>query len=318
MNLLSEKHPCKMPKPVALILLNWNTPRHTANCISSLKQYCDENLFDIIIADNGSTDGSLTLLKTQYPGLIYIDNEENLGFAEGNNRGLIYSMENGYSYSLVINTDTLVDEDIVAKLSIHLNGHPEAAAVQPAIYWMHDKAHLWNGRGYFNRVPGLIKNDNRISHRAGPADFKIADWVTGCCMLIRNAALAKSGLFNRQFFLYYEDVELSFRLREAGYQVHYLPGCKMYHEAGVSGKAATKEKEGFLSPVIHYYVSRNRIWLLRKYGIKVCYPIYILSSSVYYVSLLIYFKFRGRHEKAGYLVKGLKEGLFTPKKIIWP
>ena len=83
-----------MPKPVALILLNWNTPVHTANCISSLKQYCDARLFDIIVADNGSTDDSLALLKTQFPELIYIDNNENLGFAEGNNRGLSYSIEN--------------------------------------------------------------------------------------------------------------------------------------------------------------------------------------------------------------------------------
>src|ERR1700743_3640000 len=106
-----------MPKPVVLILLNWNTPKHTANCISSLKQYCDERHFDIIVADNGSTDDSLSLLRSQFPDLIYIENNENLGFAEGNNRGLVYSIENGYTYSLVINTDTLVDEDIVSRLS---------------------------------------------------------------------------------------------------------------------------------------------------------------------------------------------------------
>jgi GT2 family glycosyltransferase len=307
-----------MPEPVALILLNWNTPVHTANCILSLKQYCDERLFDIIVADNGSTDGSLTLLKKQFPGLIYIDNKENLGFAEGNNRGLAYSIEKGYDYSLVINTDTLVDEDIVAKLSTHLNNHPEAAAVQPAIYWMFDKTKIWNGKGFFNRVLGLIKTDREFPHAASPPDFKVAEWVTGCCMLIRNSALTKSGLFNKQFFLYYEDVELSFRLRNSGYQVHYLPACKMYHEAGVSGKTEVKKKEGFLSPVIHYYISRNRIWFLRKYGNKICYPVYIISSGFYYMSLLIYFKLRGRNEKARHLIKGLKDGLFTPKNLIWP
>ena len=305
-----------MPKPVALILLNWNTPVHTANCIFSLKKYCDEHLFDIIVADNGSTDGSLALLKTQLPDLVYIDNKENLGFAEGNNRGLIYSIENGYTYSLIINTDTLVDEDIVTKLNAHLTNHPEAAAVQPAIYWMHDKTKIWNGKGYFNRVLGLIKNDNRLPHNS--PGFEIAEWVTGCCMLIRNSALAKSGLFNKEFFLYYEDVELSFRLRNSGYQLHYLPACKMYHEAGVSGKAKVKGKEGILSPVIHYYVSRNNIWVLRKYGNKLCYPVYIVVRGFYYLSLLIYLKLRGRNEKAGYLIKGLKDGLFMQKNLIWP
>ncbi len=307
-----------MPKPVAVILLNWNTPVYTANCITSLKRYCDERLFDIIIADNGSTDGSLTLLQTQFPDLIYIDNHENLGFAEGNNRGLNYSIDKGYTYSLLINTDTLVDEDIVTKLSTHLNNYPEAAAVQPAIYWMHDRAKIWNGKGGFNRVLGLIYSERKLPAQNDTDTFKAAQWVTGCCMLTRNSALIKCGLFNPKFFLYYEDVDLSFMIREMGYELHYLPSCKMYHEAGVSGKAEVKGKEGILSPVIHYYVSRNRLWVLRKYGNKLCYPIYIIISGFYYISLLIYFKLRGRNKKAGYLIKGLKDGLFTPKNLIWP
>ena len=303
-----------MPKPVVLILLNWNTPKHTANCISSLKQYCDERHFDIIVADNGSTDDSLSLLRSQFPDLIYIENNENLGFAEGNNRGLVYSIENGYTYSLVINTDTLVDEDIVSRLSADLNNHPQIAAVQPAIYWMHNKAKIWNGRGCFNQLLGLPYSDKTLL--ASPFNFETAQWVTGCCMLIRNNALVKSGLFNKQFFLYYEDVELSFRLRDHGYELHYLPSCKIYHEAGVS--ATVEKKEGFLSPVIHYYICRNHIWFLRKYGKPVFYPVNILYNGFYYLSLWIYFKLRRRNEKAAFLIKAIKEGLFTPKNLIWP
>jgi GT2 family glycosyltransferase len=303
-----------MPKQVALILLNWNTPIHTANCIYSLKQYCDEQVFDIIIADNGSTDDSLFVLRTKFPDLIYIENKENLGFAEGNNRALAYSIQKEYTYSLLINTDTLVDEDIVSKLYAHLNNYPKAAAVQPAIYWMHNKTKIWNGKGCFSQVLGLIYSDKKVPSYYDSKTFEIAKWVTGCCMLIRNSALLKSGLFNPNFFLYYEDVELSFRLRSLGYELHYLPSCKMYHEAGVSAKI--EKKEGFLSPVIHYYLSRNRLWLLRKYGNPFYYPIYIIGSTLYYTFLLIYFKLRRRNEKAAFLIKGLKEGLFSSEKII--
>jgi GT2 family glycosyltransferase len=302
-----------MTKPVALILLNWNTPVHTANCIASLKQYCDELLFDIIVVDNGSTDNSLTLLKAQFPDLVYIKNNENLGFAEGNNRGLVYSIEKGYTYSLVMNTDTLVDEDIVSTLSVHLNDHHQAAAVQPAIYWLHDRTRLWNGKGGFNQLLGLTYSDKAPPTENAP--YEIAKWVTGCCMLIRNSALAKSGFFNKQFFLYYEDVELSYRLRDSGYELHYLPSTKMYHEAGVSAKV--EKKEGFLSPIIHYYITRNRIWFLRKYGNMIFYPVYIIGGLLYYGAVWLYFKLRGRNEKAGFLVKGLKEGIFTPKNLIW-
>lgn len=305
-----------MPKKVALILLNWNTPVHTANCIISLKQYCDEQLFDIIVADNGSTDGSLALLQNQFPELIYINNKENLGFAEGNNRGLIYSMEKGYTYSLVVNTDTLVDEDIVSALSTHLDNHPAAAVVQPAIYWMHNKTLIWNGRGCFNQFLGLIYSDTkRPPFNNSLNSFRIAEWVTGCCILIRNAALIKNGLFNKQFYLYYEDVELSFRLRGNGYELHYLQTSKIYHEAGASAKV--EKKEGILSPVIHYYISRNRLWFLRRYGNPVYYPVYMLGNVLYYASVWIYFKLRGRNQKAAFLIKGLKDGFFTSDQRIW-
>lgn len=303
-----------MAKPVALILLNWNTPVHTVNCIASVKQYCDERMFDIIVADNGSTDDSLATIRAQYPDLIYIENKENLGFAEGNNRALTYSIENGYTYSLVMNTDTLVDQDLVTCLTAHLDQYPQTAGVQPAIYWMHDRAKIWNGEGCFNALLGSVYSD-KTTPVPNALEYKNTKWITGCCMLVRNSALTQSGLFNKQFFLYYEDVELSYRLRSYGYDLHYLPSCKMYHEAGVS--ARVEKNEGFLSPIIHYYISRNHIWFLRKYGKPVFYPINLLYNGSYYLALWGYFKLRGRNQKAGLLIKGLKEGLFTPQNAIW-
>lgn len=304
----------KMPKPVAIILLNWNTPQHTTNCILSLQKHCDANLFDIIVADNGSTDDSLATLQARFPDLIYIDNKENLGFAEGNNRALQYSLNQGYEYSLIMNTDTLVDSNLVGELVKHMDEHLQAGAVQPAIYWMHNRSKIWNGKGGFNALLGITKSDTTTP--APDAGIEIAQWLTGCCMLIRNEALNKSGLFNKQFFLYYEDVELSYRIRNAGYELHYLPSSKMYHEAGVS--ATVQKKEGTLSPIIHYYISRNHIWFLRRYGKPLFYPVYFLYNGLYYIAVLTYLKLRGRNEKARLLIKGIKEGLFTPKSTIWP
>ncbi len=306
-----------MRKAVAVILVNWNTPAFTANCIGSLIEYCDSSLFDIIVVDNGSTDRSLEILSAQFPELTYIDNKENLGFAEGNNRGLSNSIDAGYEYSLVINTDTLVDEDIVTALITHLNNHPQAAAVQPAIFWMHNRTKLWNGPCGFNALLGITYSKTEDGIQKLTAYQKV-DWVTGCCILIRNSAIKKAGLFNKQFFLYYEDVELSYRLRNHGYEVHYLPTSKMYHEAGISGKSSTKNEEGFLNPFIHYYTSRNHIWFLRKYGKSVFYPINWVYNAGYYLAVLCYLKMRGRNKKVSLLLKGIKEGLFTPQTVIWP
>jgi len=77
-----------------------------------------------------------------------------------------------------------------------------------------------------------------------------------------------------------------------------------------------EKKEGFLSPIIHYYICRNHIWFLRKYGKPIFYPVNILYNGFYYLSLWIYLKLRGRNEKAAYLIKAVKEGLFAPKESI--
>jgi len=307
-----------MSKPVALILLNYNTSAFTIDCINSLKKHCDKSLFDIIVADNGSTDGSLDRFKSLFPELIYIDNQENLGFAEGNNRALSYSIAQGYTYSLLLNTDTLVDEDIVLKLSKHLDQHTEAAGVQPAIYWMHDKSKIWGGEGCFDELLGMTYPDVKVPGSEQQAGFKNSKWLSGCCTLFRNSALIDCGLLNKQFFLYYEDVELCYRIRQTGYLLHYLPGCKMYHEAGASGKERVANKEGTLNPIIHYYICRNRIWFLRGYAKTFYYPINVISSIVYYSALFVYFKLRGRNQKASMLYKGFRDGFFTQKALIWP
>ncbi|WP_158798479.1 glycosyltransferase family 2 protein [Pedobacter sp. L105] len=305
-----------MQKPVAILLLNWNTPLYTSNCISSLLAVGDHSLFDIIIADNGSTDGSLQKLKSQFPQLTFLDNEYNLGFAEGNNRAINYSISQGYMYSLILNNDTETEEDLVKLLLQHLQEHPKAAAVQPAIYWLHDKTKLWNGNGCFNAVTGKIYA--RKIPAVHPVKYIRAKWLTGCCMLVRNSVLAKEGAFNKQFFLYYEDVELSFRLRAAGHELHYLPTATVYHEAGASGQLTSREKEGTLSPVIHYYVSRNHIWFLGRFGNPLFYPFMILFNAPYYLGLLCYFMLRGRRKKAKFLINGIKDGFFTSEKVIWP
>jgi GT2 family glycosyltransferase len=304
-----------MPKPIALILLNWNTPQFTSNAITSLLQHCNPLLFDIIVADNGSTDGSLSILQQSFSGLIYLDNQENLGFAEGNNMAVEYSISKGYIYSLLINNDTEVDQDVVTGLFDHLEAYPKAAAVQPAIYWMHQKQVIWNGLGLYNPITGKIYNNKKIQSVTA---FHQAEWLTGCCMLLRNSVLKQTGAFNKAYFLYYEDVELSFRIRKAGHELHYLPGLKIYHEAGASSQLSSKAKEGTLSPVIHYYVNRNHIWFLRQYGNPLFYPIMFLYYLPYYLVLLSYFLLRGRRKKAGYLFSGLKDGFFAPEEVIWP
>ncbi len=97
-----------MEKKVAIILLNWNSYEHTANCIESLSAVRPAN-FDILVVDNGSTDGSGTALQNKFNHIIYLPNATNEGFAGGNNRGFAYAIEHDYAYSLMLNNDVFVD-----------------------------------------------------------------------------------------------------------------------------------------------------------------------------------------------------------------
>ena len=301
-----------MSKPIALILLNWNSKKHTEQCIKSLLKYADDSLFDVIVADNGSSDDSLNYLKNIFPKNIYLDNKENLGFAEGNNRAIELGIELGYQYSLLLNNDTIIESDIIKALYFYLQNNKIAAAVQPAIYYLHEKEKLWNGELKFNSFWGYTYTKKSL-----PNIPKQVEWITGCCFLIRNEVLIKAGMFNANFFLYYEDVELSFRIRENGYQLYLLPSEKIFHEAGVSGQLPSQSKEGTLNPLIHYYLNRNKVWFIRKYGNKLFLVFNILNLFVYWASLLIYFTLKGKKKKFKNLLKGIKDGIFIPAEKIW-
>ncbi|WP_423147439.1 glycosyltransferase family 2 protein [Rubrolithibacter danxiaensis] len=304
-----------MNKPVCIILLNWNGLEDTLNCIYSIKTHCRTNIYDIIVADNGSTDHSLYILKEQFPEFIFIDNKTNIGFAAGNNKALKYSITHGYSYSLLLNNDTIIEEDIISPLLSYLEGKHAIAAVQPLIYFLNDRNKIWNGGSYFNKFLGLATTN--LSRSIKKIEATNVDWVTGCCFLVRNEALIKSGLFNERFFLYHEDVDLSFRLRLEGFQLHFIPWVKLYHKAGASGKKNSKKKEGPVAPIIHYFNTRNHIWILRRY-INPIYFIFALPYQiVYYCSVLFYFLVRRRLKKAHYLMKGIKDGVLTPREQIW-
>lgn len=304
-----------MAKAVAVILLNWNRLEYTSACINSIRKFCNPDLYDIIVADNGSIDQSLDFLESHFPDIIFIDNKTNLGFSEGNNRALNISIVEGYLYSLVLNNDTVIEQDFLSNLVDYLDNNDNVAAVQPAIYNLPQKYKLWNGGSYFNKFFGIpySKTNNKRQNSSNPQKV---DWLTGCCMLIRNTALKKSGLFNKHYFLYYEDVELSFRLKKNYGDLYYLPNVKIYHEAGVSSKNVAN-KEGNLNPIIHYYLSRNNIWLLRKYGDIRLFPFGILYHIAYYMLVLVYFVFRRRFEKAKNLFEGLKQGFKTPLSKIY-
>ena len=294
---------------VALILINWNSYDYTDQCICSIKGI-SYPYYDIIVVDNDSMDDSGKRLKVTHPEIILIEAGSNLGFAGGNNLGMRYATDNGYPFIALLNNDTLVTEDFLTSLVRYLREHPETGAVQPRIFFEHDRSLLWNGGSYYHRWVGFTysarfnKTSNSTTEKT-----RVADWLTGCCIVTRAEVIKKAGLLDERFFMYYEDVDYSFRIRKAGYNLVYVPESVIFHVAGGSGRLKKKSREGNVHPAIYYYSLRNKIWFLKRYTRFYEWPGVFVANALFYSLTLFYFLFRWRMVKLKAAIKAIFAGI---------
>ena len=301
-----------MSKKLAIIIVNWNSYDLTHDTLVSLSKTTYTN-YDIIVVDNCSEDGSGEKLKENFSKIILLASAKNNGFTGGNNIGMQYAIEQAYENVLLLNNDVAVAPNFIEPLLQKLASHENMAAVQPLIYFHHDHELIWNAGSKYNTLLGIPTTPQYNKKDIGQQEIKKQkqiDWITGCAMLLKTAALQKVGLFRESFFIYYEDVDLSFRLKAAGYDLGYEPSSVIYHIAGMSHKSKEKTKEGFISPKVHYLNARNRIWVLKQYTYTLAIPFVVLYQIFYFFGIGFYFIFRRRWSKLQAWNKGIWDGLF--------
>lgn len=305
-----------MVKKLAVIIVNWNSYAFTHDTLASLNQTTYKN-FDIVLVDNASTDNSVAQLQQHHSDIILLQNEQNTGFTGGNNKGMQYALDHGYEYVLLLNNDVAVEMNFLEPLLQVLEENENVGAVQPLIYFHHDRALVWNAGTQFNPWTGVTKTKGyeyqdqgqKLKSQASTTSYQTIDWITGCAFMVKTKALQKVGLLYEPFFIYYEDVDLSFRIQEAGYDLGYVPSSVIYHIAGMSHKSSTKTSEGYINPKVHYLNARNHLWLLKKYTKLQYAPTVIIYQSAYYLGVTVYFIVRGRWQKLKALYRGISEGL---------
>ncbi|UCS94383.1 glycosyltransferase family 2 protein [Echinicola marina] len=295
---------------VAIILVNWNSYTHTRNCLISLRKVSYGN-YKIIVVDNASSDKSGDRLESKFEEIVLLRNEKNLGFTGGNNTGINFALENGFEYLMLLNNDTEVLPDFLSLMMERMKADKEIGAIQPKFYFLNQKERIWNAGGRFHPFLGLTQTIGKDEPNKAKYDqYKEVDWITGCCFLVRSEIIEKIGGLTDKLFIYYEDVDWSFKIRELGYKLYIEPSSIVYHEAGMSHKKKEKGKEGYLNPIVHYLNARNHIWFLRKY-IPWYYSVPVgLYSLFKYAGYFAYFLVRGRFIKIKFMFRGLKEGLF--------
>lgn len=299
---------------VAIILVNWNGFDFTEACLESLRKV-DFPDFRVILVDNASQNQEGSRLKKAFPEIELIENTENLGFAGGNNVGIRYALEQGFSHVMLLNNDTEVESDFLGQMMRKFNQGPGLGVVQPLILFLHEPKKIWSAGGKW--IPALARAIT-LGDRAPISDYRFKkseiDWATGCCMLISREAILKTGLLNEQYFTYFEDVEWSLRFRKDGFRIAMAEKAIVYHEAGASSKK--KNSEGTLSPRVFYYHVRNQFLLIRRQKAAFGLIYHLLRFTLW----MGYFLIRGRFQKLKSVAKGIRDGLTEPLQSapIWP
>ena len=208
---MSAELPSKTPPRVLAVTINWNSHADTARLLSALRT-CGDPACEVAVVDNGSTDGSLDKLRAEFPEVRFLALPANAGFGAANNAALREALERQIPYVWLINNDALPDAGSLAALVARLEADPRAGAAGAVVVDDDSAARIqaWGG-GHRRPWRGWVR-----LHRApaGPLEF-----LTGACLLLRTAALREAGLFDERFFLYWEDADLCFRLRNSGWNL---------------------------------------------------------------------------------------------------
>lgn len=227
---------------VSVIIVSYNTKKYTAACIESLYKYVKDVLFEIIIVDNASKDGSVEMIRSRFPDVYLIENSDNLGFGKANNLGI--SKSSG-KYVFLLNSDTYLISNAVKDFYTYMEEHERVAccggnltdesgedqisfgnfpSLTEIIFQFGLKA--LNRRYYQRHLATAVKNYDSYE--------KTVDYVSGADMFIRKSVLNIVGGFDEDFFLYYEETELSFRFSKHGYTSVLLPWVSIVHLEGGS------------------------------------------------------------------------------------
>ena len=283
---------------VSIIILNWNGKKDTIECIKSLQKINYLN-YEILLVDNGSLDGSVECFKKNYPEIELIENDINLGFAEGNNVGIKRALSNKTDYILLLNNDTILDNNFLDELIEVSESDSRIGIVGPTVYhygklnkiqFAGAKISLNTGRFKLYR---LDKTDDGQFNETLDVDY-----VCGCALLGKKELFEKIGSLNKYYFAYWEETELCFRAKKAGYRVVYAPKSKIWHKGG----ATTGKIKGFQI----YHMARNMFWFMKKYTTRQQYIFFLLyffgfrfwfsciAELIYYKNIKgIYFYIKG-------------------------
>lgn len=256
----------RMQPHVVIVIVVWNGIEDTLECLKSLRADLYPSK-EILVVDNGSTDGSADRIREEGYPVSVIRSPVNLGFTGGNNIGLAEAERRGADYAFLLNNDTTLEPDALSLLVNAAEASVGAALLSPAVHYYDTPQEVWFGGASLCLARGEALHDRRLADgnsaffekdQVGAPDICPSAWVSGCAMLARMTAVKQVGGFDDRFFLTWEDVDWCVRMKSSSWVVGLVPNARIYHKCGRSGAR--------LTGIHRYYAVRNSLLLSAKHA----------------------------------------------------
>jgi hypothetical protein len=218
---------------LSIIIVNWNNKDILQDCLNSIYRTHNASKYEIIVVDNNSEDGSVELIKDEFPNVVLLENNENLGFTKANNQAIKIARGN---YILLLNNDTVVTNTYCFDRMIELmEKNPQVGILGCKL--LYPDGTLQSCGESFPSVWGIFKSQILFTktwkrfgkNKQGDNHFKEIDFICGACLMTRKEILDQAGLFKEEYFMYGEDVEFCYRVHKAGYDIGVLTDESIIH-----------------------------------------------------------------------------------------
>ena len=272
----------KPPNNISVIIVSWNTATLLKNCLMSvLKSFQDVGDAELIVVDNNSSDNSAFLVEKEFPKVHLIKNNSNLGFSKANNQGIEASKGR---YLLLLNSDTIVNKDMLPNLIKFMDEHPDAGACGVRLVRRDGTVQPF-GFGNDPTLGYLIKRVltsfflHKPLHNWSPDKVIEVDWVSGACLMLRSEVIHLTGPLDEKIFMYFEDNDLCLRIRKAGWKVYYNPHISVVHIGGQSLAKNTEAQTAYNRSLQYFY--KKHYGVTQRLILKTLFVPYKLINSVF-------------------------------------
>ncbi|MBP7829159.1 MAG: glycosyltransferase family 2 protein [Kiritimatiellae bacterium] len=285
---------------VCAVVINWNRPRETAECLRSLVRQTHRALA-VVVVDNGSEDDSAERIGREFPGVELLRNPVNRGFGAAANQGIARARALGASHVFLLNNDATVTPDTIERL-LETASRPGVGAVAPLVLFPGAGERIWSAGARRNRTTlGNMDTRHGRPWRAAWPRLLARDYLYGCALLMDLRALAAAGVFDERFFMYFEDMDLCLRFQAAGFSLWVdSAGCARHAGAASSGGRGTVMER--------YWSARSSVLFFRKNARGAQWlaivPWRLFSAARIMACLVL----AGRPRAAAAYVRGLRDG----------